>query len=169
MIIERKQNLITILCFHSFSTLYTLGVKVHWVLINLFLPLCGTSFPSLCTRFLICMGIEGVWLLANTLPYPVTCWLMAVQCFAGFYLYLHYCEVSSTLFLWNEKLRSNKYCTLERKRRNDWELAYLPCQFGIHSLNSLFKPILIFMSMNVIVWLKVFCSRGWWSYHLYTL
>lgn len=90
------------------------------------------------------MDVEDFWLLADTLPCPATCWLIAVECIAGFYLCLCCYEVSSTLFLFFvlcfcERVRNNKYCTLEWKRKTDGELAYLPCQLGMQSLDSLLK------------------------------
>lgn len=117
MITEGKQYMIRILFvffFYSSFLRYKSPLKSQQ---SFLLSLWDFITNFVHTWFYIWMDIESFWLLVDTLPCPACYWLIAIQCIAGFYFHLHYCEVSFTLFLWNERVRNNKSYILEWKRR----------------------------------------------------
>lgn len=130
-----------------FYTLYP-GYKSILVLRNPLHSLFGNSLPTLCTHDSIfgwMLKIFGCWL---TLCHILLHWLIAVQCIAGFYLCLHCWEVSSTLFLWDEKVR--RKILYNRMKKKEW------LTLGVSSLSAwnpffrqaklMFKPMLNFLS-----------------------
>lgn len=117
LFIERKQNMIRILCLHSFSVLHTHNVKVYWILRNPLYSLCGTSLPTLCTRFHIWMGTEGVWLLANT--FAISRYLFvdgcSVHCKILFASILLWSFIYSVPAKWKNKKQQILYIRMEKK------------------------------------------------------
>ena len=57
------------LCVYSFSAFYTQGIKVSEIF---FYSLCGTSLPTVCTRFHFWMDVEdyGCWLTLGHIQLP---------------------------------------------------------------------------------------------------